>query len=229
MNSIIVSDENLNIIEALKKYEFNIIKSECIDELLPFESKHSDIQCLRIDDVFFVAKNCGRLKSILLSKGLDVIETEKAIKKDYPENVILNAAYIKNKLYCKESALDNAVREYCYKNSIEINNVNQGYTKCSTACVNDIFITADKGIFDAMTQNGVEGLLIKGGNICLPGCDYGFIGGCCFEFKKTVYFTGDIKTHPDGEKIIDFLKKHNYKVFCLTKNKLYDIGGFIVL
>ena len=56
MNSIIVSDENLNIIEALKKYGFNIIKSECIDELLPFESKHSDIQCLRIDDVFFVAK-----------------------------------------------------------------------------------------------------------------------------------------------------------------------------
>jgi hypothetical protein len=229
VNSIIVSDEKSEIIEALKKYGFNIISSECLDELLPFERKHSDIQCLRIDDTFFAAKNCEKLKSILLNKGLNVIETEKTIKKEYPENVILNAAYIKNKLYCKESSLDNTVKEYCNKNSIEIINVHQGYTKCSTACINDIFITADKGIFNAMTKNGVEGLLINNGSIVLPGCDYGFIGGCCFELNNTVYFTGDIKTHPDGERIKDFLEKRNYKAVYLTENELYDIGGFIII
>ena len=229
MNNIIVSDESERIISSLKEKGFNIINSEYVDELLPFERKHSDIQCLKINDTFFVAKNCIALKHILCDKGLKIVESESFLKKEYPDNVILNALYIGNKLYCKESALDINVKEYCGQNDIDIINVNQGYTKCSTACINDIFITADRGIYEALQNNGVEGLLIKSGNIVLHGCDYGFIGGCCFEYKGTVYFTGDLKYHPDEKIIKDFLNKHSYKIDYLSNNELYDIGGFIVI
>lgn len=229
MNSVIVSNENNIIINSLKDYGYNIINSECIDELLLFERKHSDIQCLRINDTFFVAKDCRNLISILQNKGLNVIETEKSLKKSYPDNVILNAVYIENKLYCKKSALDNSVKKYCNKNNIEIINVNQGYTKCSTAVLKDKFITADKGIFKALTDNGVEGLLINSGSISLPGCDYGFIGGCCFENNGTVYFTGSLSNYPDGDTIKRFIKKQNLDIKSLTNNELYDIGGFVVI
>ncbi len=229
MNSIIVSDENSKITDSLRKLGYNIINSECIDDLLPFERKHSDIQCLRIDDTFFVANNCRKLKSIMQNLGLNVIETENPIKKDYPDNIILNAVYTGNKLYCKESALDNSVKKYCSKNNIEIINVNQGYTKCSTAVIKNKFITADKGIFNALSDNGAEALLINSGNITLPGCDYGFIGGCCFENNETVFFTGDLNNHPDGKAIEEFIKKQKVNIKSLTDNELYDIGGFVII
>lgn len=229
MNSIIVSDENSKITDSLRKLGYNIINSECIDDLLPFERKHSDIQCLRIDDTFFVANNCRKLKSIMQNLGLNVIETENPIKKDYPDNIILNAVYTGNKLYCKESALDNSVKKYCSKNNIEIINVNQGYTKCSTAVIRNKFITADKGIFNALSDNGAEALLINSGNITLPGCDYGFIGGCCFENNGTVFFTGDLNNHPDGKAIEEFIKKQKVNIKSLTDNELYDIGGFVII
>ncbi len=228
MNNIIVSNENSLVINSLNKLGFNPIFSEDISVLLPFERKHTDIQCLKINNTFFVLNSCKRLISELKKLGKEVVETEKSIKKDYPDNVLLNALFIKNKLYCKKTALDNRVKKYCDKNGIEIINVNQGYTKCSTAVINDCFITADKGIFKALTENGVEGLLINSGDILLPCTDYGFIGGCCFCYNDTVFFTGDINGHTDSKKIKEFIYKKGLKIESLTDYELYDIGGFVV-
>ena len=229
MNNIIVSNENSLVINSLNKLGFNPIFSEDISALLPFERKHTDIQCLKINNTLFVLNSCKRLISELKKLGKEVIETEKPIKKDYPDNVLLNALFINNKLYCKETALDNSVKKYCEKNGIEIINVNQGYTKCSTAVINDCFITADKGIFEALTENGVEGLLINIGDILLPGAEYGFIGGCCFCYNDTVFFTGDINSHSDSEFIKDFIYKKGLRIESLTDEDLYDIGGFVVV
>ncbi|MBR2279608.1 MAG: hypothetical protein IJ903_01595 [Ruminococcus sp.] len=229
MNNIIVSNENSLVVSSLNKLGFNPIFSEDISVLLPFERKHTDIQCLKINNTFFVLNSCKRLISELKKLGKEVIETEKSIKKDYPDNVLLNALFINNKLYCKASALDNSVKKYCEKNAIEIINVNQGYTKCSTALIDDCFITADKGIFKALTENGVEGLFINSGNILLPGTDYGFIGGCCFCYNDTVFFTGDINSHTDSKIIKEFIYKKGLKIESLTDEDLYDIGGFVVV
>ena len=229
MNSIIISDENKEIVSAVKNLGYNTVFSENINELLPFERKHADLQCLKINDVFFVLKNCKTIIQNLKMLGKNVIETESDINGKYPYNVVLNAAYIGNKLFCKENSLDNTVKNYCIENNIEIINVNQGYTKCSTAIFSDYFITADKGIFKAMSENGVEGLLINSGEITLPGTDYGFIGGCSFYHNNTAYFTGDINKHTDGKRIISFLESKKIKTENLNNGKLYDIGGFIVL
>lgn len=229
MNNIIVSNENSLVINSLNKLGFNPIFSEDISALLPFERKHTDIQCLKINNTFFVLNSCKRLISELKKLGKRVIETEKSIQKYYPDNVLLNALFIKNKLYCKKTALDNSVKKYCDKNGIEIINVNQGYTKCSTAVINDCFITADNGIFKALTENGVEGLFINSGDILLPGADYGFIGGCCFCYNDTVFFTGNINSHSDSKIIKEFIYKKGLKIESLTDGELYDIGGFVVV
>ena len=225
---LIISDERSDIIEALS-YRYNIIKTDTIDELLPFERRHADMQCLRIEDTFFVLKEAVNLQKKLRELGLKVITTEEDIADEYPQNVLLNAVYIKRKLFCKTDALAGVVKDYCKKHRIKLINVNQGYTKCSTAIFKDCFITADKGIYKAMTENGVEGLLIESGDIDLDGVDYGFIGGCSFYDKNVASFTGDIKYHKSGEIISKFLTSKGISMEFMTDNKLYDIGGTIVI
>lgn len=229
MSNIIVSNEYKYIINSLEKKGYTVIKSETLNKLIPFEQNHCDIQCLRINDTFFVLNGCEKLYSELKELGLKAIKTKRNIGKRYPENVILNALYLNDKLYCKKEALDETVIEYCFDNSIEVLNVNQGYTKCSTAVLGEYFITADKGIFKALTENGVEGLLIKYGDIDLPGTEYGFIGGCCFYDNNTAFFTGNLNKYKYGDLIIGFLNKKKIKIEYLSNNKPIDIGGFIVI
>lgn len=229
MNNIIMSSERLDICNELKKYGFQIIKSQQLPQLLRFEQNHADMQCLRINDTFFVLKECVELRDKLLSIGLNVVKTVKSIGGKYPENILLNAVFIKNKLFCREISIDTSVIEYCNENNIEIINVNQGYTKCSTAVIDDCFITSDIGIFKIMQKNGVEGLLIEPGCIELHGVNYGFIGGCCFTYEKNVFFTGNIKKHKNYSKIKNFCERLNKNIISLTNHNLYDIGGFIVV
>ena len=229
MNSLIMSTELTEVNNNLCKLGFNIIESECVNALLPFERQHADMQCLKINDTFFVLKECKSLIKTIQKIGFNVIETEKDVIDKYPGNVLLNAVYLENKLYCNEKSLDNAVKNYCTEYEIEIINVNQGYTKCSTAIVGNGFITSDRGIFNAISRSGVEGLLIDSGSINLNGVDYGFIGGCSFSDNENVYFTGDIKQHPNYTDIKKFCDNKNINIVCLGEHNLYDIGGFIII
>lgn len=224
-----MSPEFPEFCSRLRDYGFEIIESEKLNQLYSFESYHADMQCLKVNDTIFIQKDSIKLWDALKRTEYKIVKTETSLNKKYPDNVGLNAVYIGNKLFCKSFSLDNSVKNYCDKNNIEIININQGYTKCSTAILGDTFITSDKGIFDALNQNRVEGLLISSGHINLNGVDYGFIGGCTFESNGHVYFTGDISKHPDYKLIKEFCRKHNKEIVCLSENKLYDIGGFVVL
>ena len=225
---IIMSDEKPDINESIS-FTYNIIPTDTINELLPFERRHADMQCLRINDTFFVLKEAVNLQNKLRSLGLNVITTEEDISSEYPKNVLLNAVYMKDKLYCKIESIADIVKEYCKKHGIKLINVKQGYTKCSTAVLCKYFITADKGIFEVLTANGVEGLLIDSGDIGLDGVDYGFIGGSSFFDNDTAYFTGDITQHKSYRLIKIFLIEKGIKMVSLCKNRIYDIGGFIVI
>lgn len=213
----------------LQKYGFQVIFSEMLDFLYDYESQHADIQCLKIKDRIFVHRDSVYLKSKLKTLGYEVVCTENSLKKKYPKNILLNGVFLNGKFYCYEKAIDNTVKNYCVDNHFEMINVNQGYTKCSTAVIGEGFITSDKGIYVTMTQSGAEGLLIQNGCIDLEGVNYGFIGGCCFSYNENVYFSGNIKLHPNYKSIYNFCKKQNKNIVCLSNNKLYDIGGFIVV
>ena len=229
MNKILVSSEIPEIVYNLQKLGYEVITTNVVEEFLFFEKHHADMQCLKIKDTYFVLKNCKRLSDALNKQGLNVIETALYAGEKYPNNVLLNCIYLNDKLYCKKSAVDKNVAEFCKRNKIEIVNVNQGYAKCSTAIIDNKFITADKSIYSALTKDGVEGILITPGDINLNGVNYGFIGGCCFSYENTVYFTGDVTKHRDYKKIANFCHCNNKNIMYLSKEKLYDIGGFVLL
>ena len=122
------------------------------------------------------------------------------------------------------------VKNYCKENGIEIVDVKQGYTRCSTAVIGkNSAITADSTIYNALTKNGIDVLKIDSGSIRLDGYDYGFIGGACTMIDDgTVAFFGDIKTHPNFRKIERFCIIHNVRIINLAENKpLTDVGGAV--
>ena len=212
MKSLIISPLYPCFCRELAEYGYDIIPSKKIEEFAEPEQLHADMQALKIRDRIFTLDTCRRKPS-----------------RDYPNNVLLNCLFLGNRLYGKLSAIDETVLEYCKEQEIELVNVNQGYTRCSTLVVNDnAVITADPSIEDALRKNGVEVLRISQGQIRLEGFDYGFIGGCSGRINNTIFFFGNIREHSDYSGIKDYIMQHNSKIEILCDNMpLTDIGGFV--
>lgn len=227
MCDLVMSDKYPQLCQELAKAGHTVIPCDKINVFAEPEQKHADMQILRIKDRIFILNECNSLKHRL--NGNNFVFCKRKAKRNYPYNILLNCLFINNKLFAKLDSVDESVLEYCESNNIETINVNQGYARCSTLVLYDnAAITADKSIEKALKNNGVEVLLISAGNIVLEGYDYGFIGGASTVINNTVYFFGDIKTHPDYSKIKVFCSRHNSTIEILCEDMpLTDIGGAV--
>ncbi len=227
--SIIMSDKYPCFCRELALYGYNIIPTDKIDTLLVPEQKHADMQILRINNDYFILKECMHLKNKI--SACKPIVCSAPIGKRYPENIMLNFLYYNNALYGKLSAISTELKNYCKNKNIKIINVNQGYCRCSTLAVNsNSFITADGGIEKALINDGAKVLRISEENIRLEGFNYGFIGGAGGTINDSVFFFGNIESHPDYESIENFINKHNKKIKIICKEMpLTDIGGIVKL
>src|SRR3712207_6103016 len=101
-------------------------------------------------------------------------------------------------------------------------NTKQGYTKCSTAIVNDsAIITSDKNIAKSLQKENIDILLLPPGDIILPGLNYGFIGGACGLIEKNILaFYGSLECYAYGKEVLSFLKKHKVEPIFLSEGKL---------
>ena len=64
----------------------------------------------------------------------------------------------------------------------------------------------------------------------LKGYDYGFIGGAGFYDSGKVYFFGNIKNHPDYDKIKEFIKYNNSIIEIICQDMpITDIGGAVII
>lgn len=159
------------------------------------------------------------------------------LKSHYPGNIIYNALctgkyFIHNFKYTSP-ALSEAVSSYAHSDGIINVSVSQGYTRCCCLPVNEnSFITSDAGISKALESAGADVLLIKPGHIFLPGFEYGFIGGCggniITDNRRTVIINGNLKAHPDYEKIADFIKARDINLVFFEEYALEDIGSILV-
>ena len=159
----------------------------------------------------------------------------------YPRDAAFNALRIGRFLFARFASIAPSVRSAAHEAYLTEVNVNQGYAKCSTLALTGAHaaITADEGMARVMESVGIEVLRITPGHIRLEGCEYGFIGGasfvwepknCCSisRFGRYVYFFGDIRRHPDGGRIAEFVEKHGYEVIS-SDGILTDFGGAVVL
>jgi hypothetical protein len=135
---------------------------------------------------------------------------------------------LKSAIIARLDILPDEVKTYAASMGISLLDSKQGYAKCSAVSVGEsAIITADKNIVRAAKAAGADALLISAAPeaIRLDGYDYGFIGGASGVLGDTVYFTGDISSHPDAERIAEFCKAHEKKIISLSNEPLNDVGG----
>ena len=221
MDTLIVSPES-----GLKSFEnYNIVYTCENTHILTYERFHADMQVCVIDDAVIVPpcfynyyktklKNKNVLKGLLNPFG------------HYPNSAAYNVAVVKNYAICNEDVADKAILERLKSLGKQIINVKQGYSKCSVCITGGGIITSDKGIYKA-AEGKIPSLLISPGNISLPGCKYGFIGGAS-GFDGRLIFAGDITGHPDFLRIENFLREIETEYICLPGG-LCDYGTLIFL
>lgn len=221
------------IIKNLKKLNIDIIFTNKCNDLYDGISYHPDIVIFQINrNMIIVAPNVYEYyKDVLKGKSIKIIKGEKILKRNYPNNIAYNVARLKGYALHNFKYCDEVVKFYLKKEQIELINVNQGYTKCSTAIIDEkSLITSDVSILKALDNIDIDVLKINEGYIDLPGLNYGFIGGTAgVLLKNKVVFTGTLDNHPDKDKIINFLYKKGKSPIFLSKNNLLDLGSLIPL
>jgi hypothetical protein len=166
---------------------------------------------------------------ILSGYGTVVLKGKTELSRNYPLNIAYNIAVTGNKAFLYLRHADKAIVDELRKNNTILINVKQGYTKCSTAVVDDnSIVTADRGIYPAALKNGVDALLISPGHIELEAFDYGFIGGCCGRIGESLLaFSGNPSLHPDWAVLSEFLEKRGITAVPLFDGPLMDVGSII--
>lgn len=226
--TILISPQNRCIYNYFKK-RYNIIKADCVDNLVTYEQYHADMQMLNLNGKLFVNSTCTNVIAKLKSLNADFTVCN-GIGRKYPESVALNAALIGRKLFCNTKSLHNEVKNYCNFNNIEIINVKQGYTKCSTLILNDrAIITDDDNINIAAQREDISVLKISKGDIYLAENAVGFIGGASAKIGNTVYFFGDISKCREYDKIIDFIQNQGLAIDIINNFRCSDIGGIVLI
>lgn len=169
-----------------------------------------------------LAQSQKSLAARLAERGLRPRYIERKLSGTYPGDILLNGLAAGGRIFCHAAAASEimAGRKIVF--------VRQGYAKCAACLVDEnSIITADPAIAVAGKAAGMDVLRIREGYIALPGYPYGFIGGCCgFIDGETLLFTGDPLSHPDGERMLDFIERKRKKTLNL-KGNLADIGGIL--
>lgn len=233
MKKLVVGGHIRRSISDKLVHEHELVLLEPCERLDKPVASHADMQILCIDDNVIVTRsvyeNNKSLRDAIACER--VLFAKKEHGREYPSDVGLNALYFRGALYAKRASLDPTVIKLCENKCIEIINVAQGYTKCSTLALDDAIVTSDHGIAKAAGERGAEVLLITPGHVKLDGYDYGFIGGASYydSDANKVYFFGDIDRHPDGMRIQEFILAHGYTFESIDSDVLTDYGGAVNL
>ncbi len=192
-------------------------------------SGHVDLSAIKLAGKMVVSRHIYENKTIvkkITNRGIELICCKREQCCAYPKDVNLCACVAGDYLIHNFRLTDEAVLEN--EKLIRIN-VKQGYANCMILSLGNKIITADEGIASAAKENGLDVLKIEPGHIKLDGFNEGFIGGASFVCGKTVYFIGDISSHPDADSIDAFIKAAGYEICCLGSGWLTDTGSAVIL
>lgn len=161
--------------------------------------------------------------------NFDIISSKNELKEKYPYDITLNAVNLKDYFIHNIKYTDEFLLKYTTDKTLI--NVKQGYTKCSTAIINDnAIITSDNSIAKALKETTIDVLLLPPGDIELPGLNYGFIGGSCGLLDENhLVFYGNLENYKYGNEVLTFLDKYNITPIYLSNGKLIDRGSIFFL
>lgn len=223
-----ISDEER---KSLSKFDYEILIVPPSSNLYKAVSGHPDMLLHIADKDTIVVHKDMDIEFIekLKKHNINVLLSNKSLKSSYPLDISLNALNL-NSIFIHNVRYTDSNLIALMQNK-KIKSVKQGYTKCSTAVVNDnAVMTSDKGIAKVLIEEGIDVLFLHPGDILLPGLNYGFIGGCCGLIDKNIIaFYGDLRNYSYGREVTEFLKKYKVEPVFLSSGKLVDRGSILVV
>ncbi|MBR2850222.1 MAG: hypothetical protein IKB84_04220 [Clostridia bacterium] len=230
--ALLGEDAPQEIADALRALGFSVLRLPCDSRLATPVRSHADMLMLPVGKVVFTSSEylsvAEDIFKALESLGYEIVSCNAEIRSDYPHDVAFDALVLKSAIVARLDSLPDEIKTYAAAMEISLLDSKQGYAKCSAVSVGEsAIITADKNIARAAEAADADTLLISAAPeaIRLDGYDYGFIGGASGVLEDTVYFTGDISSHPDAERITEFCKAHGKKIISLSSEPLNDVGG----
>ena len=172
------------------------------------------------------------LLDALLLNGFYLLKGESILSPAYPTDIAYNIARVGSKYFHNLKYTDPVIKKELFKQDIEPIHVEQGYSKCSILPVDaNSIITTDAGIAKAAEKKGFEVLLVDcERSICLPGLNYGFIGGAGGMIGNSVCaLNGSVDVLNCSKKLSSFVLKKNIIIKELSDSVVTDIGSILPL
>lgn len=233
-NTIIIDGRvSSEIMDNLKKLNLKIIPTiECKEVAKPI-AYHPDIVMHPVDHKsLIIAPNVFEYyEEKLYGMGINLIKGDTRLGKAYPKDIAYNVGRMEGIAVHNFKYTDEKLKYYLKKQGLEFVHVNQGYTKCSMAIIDEkAVITADYVISKKLKDLAFDVLLIQPGYIELSGYNYGFIGGTCGNLSRDeIILTGTLDYHLDKKEILRFIKKYKKIPIWLSNKKIIDVGTMIGL
>lgn len=202
---------------------------------LPIAS-HTDIAMARVGKRIFTSRAYREENPELFSEmeenlPFEFIYTDEAPMGEYPLHAIFNCLVIGGKAFARTDALSPSLAEHLQCEGYDIIKVKQGYPACTVLPLSgSLAITSDRGMARALGSSGISVKLISDSSaIALPPYPFGFIGGSGAVLGDTVYFFGNLSSHPDSEAIAAAIADSGKKFVSLMpkSDRLFDLGGAI--
>lgn len=213
---------------ALKHRGFDVLHTSPCPNIGAPVASHADMLMFRMGDGFLLERSQTDLAGSFEKSGFAVRLLTRQFSAAYPGDVPLNAAVVGDTLICNPKTVLPEIIAAFKRAGREVIPVRQGYAKCSVCVVSDdSIITEDAGIHRACLAAGMDSLLIAKGFVALKGHDCGFIGGASGNLGGKVFFTGDIRLHPDFDAIDSFISAHGASADFVENCQITDVGGVI--
>jgi hypothetical protein len=218
--------------EKLEELEYEIVLIKRNNNVYEEISAHSDIFACKVGNKIFIDQN--RFQEFDLNgTNYEIVYGEK-IGYNYPDDIKYNVCIAGKKAIHNFKYTDRVLKEELINSKYELINVNQGYTKCSIALIDDnSVITGDKGIYNSLSKSKFDILYLdyEPDIKLLTNTGYsmkkGFIGGSIVRLKDNIIVFGDLEKIDNQNQIRNFIQRKNLKIIEFKGLDVIDYGGVI--
>ena len=235
---MIIVDNRIRKIEMefLNKLDRNILALPSINNVYEEISSHVDIYISKIKDTLIIEKAMyDNIKEKVLDNDICIVRGNETVKNPYPNDILYNVCVIGNNAIHNFKYTDKKLLEIIDKKVLNKININQGYSNCSIAVIDDnSAIVSDKKIANMLQEYGIDTLYIdekldiklldKKGNYSKMS---GFIGGAIERMENNVIVFGDLNKIDKENKIRNFITSRNLNVIDFKGFDVIDYGGII--
>lgn len=223
---------------TLKYLGYKLVSIEKSNNVYPEISSHVDIFTTKIGDTLVVEKSkYNDLIMQLKNSEFNIISGKEEVGMHYPEDIKYNVCVLGNYAIHNFKYTDKVVLKLLEENGYELINVEQGYSNCSIAVIdNNSVITTDKKIAEKLIANNFSVLLLDYTPDIKLKDEYGnyssmtgFIGGAIGKVDNNIIVFGDLSKIDRDNKIRDFIKSRKLNLIDFKGLNVIDYGGIVEL